>query len=286
MEDLNNTATLTTEGVSTEPAATPTAIESQATEQTPQGTTPPKSVANGQVEPSVQPSSSQPGTRTQNKPSDYYRQRQKIQSLERTVNDLMKRIESTSANPTVPGAKVPEKTDYSKKVWDDPVSVIDEMLEERINQRLSERDRIQSAQKQKQEALELIFKNEQVSSDGQIGVDRIIDIIKEREMDAFAQSHPIQAAKIAIDIYSKLYPKAAVPKLTTPLAPKPGQVASTQSGNVVAPNTQKEVSVDELQNQLRAIKQQYIENPEAIHDPALKAKVEEIKQKLNSQTTK
>lgn len=274
MEEPTNTATLPESVPAAEPAG------SQVAAPIPQGTEPVQPGTGVQVEPPVNQSASSPnGTRA--KASDYYRQRQEIQNLKRMVNDLTRRLEP-SAKPTVPETP-PQKVDYSKKVWDDPVSVIDEMLKERLDSRFNQYETSKQAKAQKQEALELIFKNEEVSSAGDEGYDRIIKIMQERKLDKLAQSDPVEAAQTALDIYARKYPKPTPPpKVATPLAPKPGQMGSTQSGNVQASSTPKEASVDDIHTELRKLKEEVIANPDKNFDPEFKKRLEDARKKLTS----
>lgn len=279
-----NTATLPPESVPAAPATPAQPTGPQATPAIPQGTPEPQPGANGPVEPSVQPASSPPGTRV--KPSEYVRQRLKIQTLERQLADVQRTMAS-QARTAVPNEPVRPAVDYNKKVWDDPVSVINELIKNALGDTLpkmiDERNSADQNRTNRQEALKLIFTNENVTRAGDEGYERIIQIMKDRGLDNLAQSDPLNAAQIALDLYASKYPAVVSPPVSSnPLAPKgKGQMASTQTGNAAAPNVNKEVSVDDLMTQLKAIKQEIIANPDLNSDEGIKARIAEIKKKLS-----
>lgn len=280
---MPETATLP-EQSAVEAPATPESTATQETETNPQGQNPPQSPGEGQVEPSAPAAPSNPSARV--RPSDYVRQRQEMRNLKSTIANMERTIQTLQSERTAPAKPEPQKPDYSKKVWDDPVSVMTELIDNAIRDSvpklLNETQSVTESKARKQEALEMIFTNDHVSKDGEDGYKRIAEILRDTGLDVVAQSDPKKAAKTALEIYKLKYPRV-IQAPRAPLAPQvKGQMSTTQTGLSAAPK--KEVSVTDLQAQLRQIRDSIIANPETAGDPATTAKIAEIKKKLAEQT--
>ena len=245
-----------------------------------------------QVERIEQPTSSQEGTRP--KPSDFVtrriRERQEMQNLKRTIGELTRTVEGLQKTQSVPSQPEKPKRDYNKEIWEAPINVIDSMineaLQERIPKMFDERLTQKQMQASRQEALDLIFTNEIIKQDGDEGYSRIIDILQKHKLDAIASEDPLSAAQSAIEIYELKYkrPNAinpAIPQKNAELTPTKGQMISTQTG---VPSTSKEVSVDDLLNELKSLKQRITNNSDLNFDPEIKKRVAEIKQKLSERS--
>lgn len=250
-----------------------------------QSTEPVQESGERKVERLEQPTSSQEGVRP--KPSNYFKQRQENQNLKRNMLEMERRLKGLETKNSTPSVE-PEKPkrNYEKEIWDKPIDIINELIENALATRGPEIFNQSLSQKQsefnRQEALDLIFKNETVKTDGDEGYSRIIQIIEDHGLDIVAKKDPLRAAKSAIKFYElefkKAQPSQAPKKVNPDVVPKKGQMVSTQTG---APGISKEVSMDDLLNELKDIKTKIGNNPELNFDPKIRERVQEIKKKVS-----
>lgn len=268
---MDETATLPAEGVVSEPQSD-TSQEPQAE---PQGTTEVQPAVTDKVESVEQTPASQEPARSRPKPSEYYKQRQKIQSLERKLDDAMRSIEAMRTKTATPQ----EPRNYEKEFYEKPfptmLDVIDNILEQKLTNTFKERDKVSM----RQAGLDIIRNSEYVKTDGDEAIERIQEILKEKNgrLDKMGETDPVGAAELALEIYEKRFPKQK-PVEKSPLAPpNKGRMVSTQTGTPTAP---KETKMEDYLSELKTMREKLLKDPSQRNDPAYKQRVEQIRAKL------
>lgn len=262
-----------TESVTEAPQA-PVSTEPNAA---PQGTTPVQPAATGSVEPVVQTPVSPDETRPKPKPSEFYKQRQKIQNLEKQLSEIQKMVEANKTQPASPSQK--QERNIEKDFYEKPFPTVLEMIDKALDQRFNSFKSEQTFEQKWQTGLDIIRNSEHYKSGGEEAVERFKEILTEKggRLEKLGQSDPVGAAELAVEIYEKRYPKVKeVPK--TALAPKSkAQMASTQTGTPSAPH---EVKVEDLMTELKKMKDTVMQDTSKLQDPAYKQRVQEIKAKI------
>lgn len=263
-------ATLPVESAVAEPQ-TATSQEPQAE---PQGPTEVQPTGTGTVEPVVQSPVSQEETRP--KPSEFYKQRQKIKSLETQLRETMEMVKAIKSQPASSNGKS-EPKNYEKEFYEKPfptmLEVIDSVLEQKLNKTFAQQD----FETKWQTGLNTIRNSEHFKNGGEEATERFQTIIRENGLDEMGKTDPVKAANLAVKLYGLEYGK---PKTVekSPLAPKSkGQMVSTQTGTPSAP---KELKMDDYMTELKKMRESLINDPEKRNDPAYKQRVQEIKVKL------
>lgn len=229
------------------------------------------------------PPQSTQATEEPRKPSDWFAGR-KLAKLERQIQNLTQLYQAQQSGVQQPKAGSPgdaPKQSYKPtpdEIWKDPGAAFQRMLDERLEsvqqeipRSLEKREAQIRWEQSRQDALKLIKTNEAVKRDPE-GEEKVKEILEDEQynLDKIATTFPLEAARVALEIYNARY--GAAPKKAA-AAPTKAQLVSTATAVKTGG-----VKVN-LNEEALKLQQEAMTNPMLMQDPAWIAKVQALKAK-------
>lgn len=282
------TTTQPAEGV---PGQTP---GSQVPPSTPQGSTTEQTAGPTEVDSQAQRDTSKEGAR----PSDFYRDRKmgkRMTSIENAILDIQEGLK-TIRQPSVPSQPQQQPFD-SDKFLTDPEAILREreakvredtrreLLEKDVPELLKQQEQVSKAERQKQEALELLFPKSSPSAIESLeqrvrkNPERTAEIeliLEESGLEEYAKINPKHAAQLTLQELDK---RIAARRPQNPNVINKGLMGGTGTGGQV-PGGKTMPTLAELQAQRRALDAELEKNSFLMNDPEFQKKRALIKEQL------
>lgn len=254
-------------------------VPSQGSQETAQATQENQNQTASQVE---TPAQGQQAIEEPRRPSDWFAGR-KLSKIERQIANLTQQLQQAQQTWTQPQAGSPKTAPQkyqptADEIWKDPAAAFQRMMDERmenvqkeIPKALETREAEIRRNQSRQDALKLIKTNDAVKRDPE-GEEKVKDILEDENynLDKIAQNFPLEAARMALEIYNARYGTAQRKSATAPTKAQMVSTATTVNtgGNKV-----------NLNEEALKLQQEAMANPTLLQDPAWVAKVQALKSK-------